>query len=147
MILSSSNGLITICRTVCMCACGCLWMFVCVLMGVCGCLYVCMYICSCMYVCGQNWICKFEKPATEPNSLEPSTTVLSPYLKFGCLSARTFYYKLLEVYRLNKVGVHPCVHFFVCVCARILENVYMCVHFSVCDEHCITHFMFVSLYV
>ena len=66
----------------------------------------------------QNWICRFEKPRTEPNSLHPSTTVLSPYLKFGCLSARTFYYRLLDVYRLNKVGclrfwlarVHPCLY-------------------------------------
>ncbi|XP_076471621.1 cryptochrome-1-like [Babylonia areolata] len=54
-----------------------------------------------------NWICKFEKPQTSPNSLEPSTTVLSPYLKFGCLSARTFYYRLLDVYRLNKVHTQP----------------------------------------
>nr|KAG5702948.1 hypothetical protein BaRGS_034721 [Batillaria attramentaria] len=54
-----------------------------------------------------NWICKFEKPQTEPNSLQPSTTVLSPYLKFGCLSARTFYYRLLEVYRLNKFHSQP----------------------------------------
>lgn len=54
-----------------------------------------------------NWICKFEKPQTEPNTLQPSTTVLSPYLKFGCLSARTFYYKLLEVYRLNKSHSQP----------------------------------------
>ncbi|XP_049950819.1 cryptochrome-1 [Schistocerca serialis cubense] len=45
----------------------------------------------------KEWVCKFEKPNTSPNSLEPSTTVLSPYLKFGCLSARTFYYKLKEV--------------------------------------------------
>lgn len=43
------------------------------------------------------WVCKFEKPQTSPNSLEPSTTVLSPYLKFGCLSVRTFYHKLKEV--------------------------------------------------
>lgn len=46
----------------------------------------------------QNWICMFEKPKTEPNSLEPSTTVLSPHLKFGCLSARLFYHKLNDVY-------------------------------------------------
>nr|CAD7464667.1 unnamed protein product [Timema tahoe] len=42
------------------------------------------------------WVCKFEKPNTSPNSLEPSTTVLSPYLKFGCLSARTFYHQLKQ---------------------------------------------------
>jgi hypothetical protein len=51
----------------------------------------------------QNWVCKFEKPKTEPNTLSPSTTVLSPYLKFGCVSARTFYYKLQEIYKKNKV--------------------------------------------
>ncbi|KAG8233196.1 6-4 photolyase, partial [Ladona fulva] len=45
----------------------------------------------------KDWICKFEKPNTSPNSLQPSTTVLSPYLKFGCLSPRTFYYKIQEV--------------------------------------------------
>ncbi|KAL8572787.1 hypothetical protein ACOMHN_024963 [Nucella lapillus] len=54
-----------------------------------------------------NWICKFEKPQTSPNSLEPSTTVLSPYLKFGCLSPRSFYHRLLEVYRLNKAHTQP----------------------------------------
>lgn len=42
------------------------------------------------------WIAKFEKPQTSPNALEPSTTVLSPYLKFGCLSPRLFWYKLHE---------------------------------------------------
>lgn len=44
----------------------------------------------------KTWICKFEKPSTAPNSIRPSTTVLSPYLKFGCLSARLFYHKLKE---------------------------------------------------
>lgn len=50
----------------------------------------------------KNWVCTFEKPKTAPNSLEPSTTVLSPYLKFGCLSPRMFYYKLQEVYNKAK---------------------------------------------
>lgn len=45
----------------------------------------------------KQWICKFEKPNTSPNSLKPSTTVLSPYLKFGCLSSRLFYSKLKTV--------------------------------------------------
>ncbi len=45
-----------------------------------------------------DWICSFEKPKTEPNTLSPSTTVLSPYLKFGCLSARKFYWDLQDVY-------------------------------------------------
>jgi len=46
------------------------------------------------YMKKQDWICKFSKPDTSPNSLEPSTTVLSPYLKFGCLSPRLFYHHL-----------------------------------------------------
>ncbi|XP_062617610.1 cryptochrome-1-like [Saccostrea cucullata] len=54
-----------------------------------------------------NWICTFEKPKTEPNTLEPSTTVLSPYLKFGCLSPRLFYYKLQEVYSKAKKHTSP----------------------------------------
>lgn len=49
-----------------------------------------------------NWICKFEKPETFPNSLDPSTTVLSPYLKFGCLSVKLFREKLLETYATGK---------------------------------------------
>lgn len=35
-----------------------------------------------------RWVATFEKPKTKPNSLEPATTVLSPYLKFGCVSPR-----------------------------------------------------------
>ncbi|MED6257224.1 hypothetical protein ATANTOWER_015387, partial [Ataeniobius toweri] len=45
------------------------------------------------------WVCSFEKPQTSPNSLSPSTTVLSPYITFGCLSARTFWWRLTEVYQ------------------------------------------------
>jgi len=54
-----------------------------------------------------GWVCQFAKPSTSPNTLEPSTTVLSPYLKFGCLSARIFYYKLLEVYNKGKNHTKP----------------------------------------
>ncbi|XP_042239128.1 cryptochrome-1-like isoform X2 [Homarus americanus] len=53
------------------------------------------------YMMRKTWVCKFEKPKTSPNSLQPSTTVLSPYLKFGCLSPRTMYFRLLEVYKNN----------------------------------------------
>lgn len=57
------------------------------------------------YICEENgkWVRNFEKPKTAPNSLEPSTTVLSPYLKFGCVSPRLMYEKLAEV---NKKGKH-----------------------------------------
>lgn len=54
-----------------------------------------------------KWICEFEKPNTSPNSLEPSTTVLSPYLKFGCLSSRLFYQRIKNVYKGNKHSQPP----------------------------------------
>lgn len=44
------------------------------------------------------WVAAFEKPKTDPAAFEkPATTVLSPYLKFGCLSARVFHAQLSEV--------------------------------------------------
>jgi cryptochrome len=49
-----------------------------------------------------SWVCSFEKPKTSPNSLEPSTTLLSPYLKFGCLSVRTFFQAILTVFQSSK---------------------------------------------
>lgn len=49
------------------------------------------------YMAKKNWVCTFEKPNTAPNSLEPSTTVLSPYVKFGCLSSRLFYHRVKQV--------------------------------------------------
>mmetsp|Transcript_30200 Transcript_30200/g.48037 ORF Transcript_30200/g.48037 Transcript_30200/m.48037 type:complete len:548 (+) Transcript_30200:499-2142(+) len=45
----------------------------------------------------RHWVKSFEKPKTSPNSLEPSTTVLSPYLKFGCVSARKMYWQIEDV--------------------------------------------------
>jgi deoxyribodipyrimidine photolyase len=45
----------------------------------------------------KEWVAAFEKPKTPPNSLAPSTTVLSPYLKFGCISPRLFYQELKAV--------------------------------------------------
>lgn len=43
------------------------------------------------YVKDIKKVLKFQKPFTSPTSLTPSTTSLSPYLKFGCLSVRHFY--------------------------------------------------------
>lgn len=54
-----------------------------------------------------KWICTFEKPKTSPNSLEPSTTVLSPYLKFGCLSSRLLYKKLNDILNKNPGHTQP----------------------------------------
>ncbi|XP_053673225.1 cryptochrome-2 [Anopheles nili] len=55
----------------------------------------------------KSWVCKFEKPNTSPNSLEPSTTVLSPYLKFGCLSVRLFYSRVNEIIKGQKHSQPP----------------------------------------
>jgi cryptochrome len=55
----------------------------------------------------ETWICEFEKPKTSPNSLSPATTVLSPHLKFGCVSARLFYHRLAKVYAANKKHTKP----------------------------------------
>lgn len=39
----------------------------------------------------KEWVCQFEKPKTSPNALSPTTTVLSPYLKFGCKASFLFF--------------------------------------------------------
>lgn len=50
------------------------------------------------YLSDTDWVARFEKPKGNPAALErPATTVLSPYLKFGCLSARLFHQRLLQV--------------------------------------------------
>lgn len=45
------------------------------------------------------WVAAFEKPKGDPAAFDPkpATTILSPYLKFGCLSARLFYESLQQV--------------------------------------------------
>ncbi|KAG8463402.1 hypothetical protein KFE25_004913 [Diacronema lutheri] len=51
---------------------------------------------------GGAWAGAFEKPKTSPTEIDPfgagtrSTTVLSAYLKFGCLSPRTFWVRLRD---------------------------------------------------
>uniref|UniRef100_A0A8D0L628 Photolyase/cryptochrome alpha/beta domain-containing protein n=1 Tax=Sphenodon punctatus TaxID=8508 RepID=A0A8D0L628_SPHPU len=50
----------------------------------------------------QGWVANFAKPRTIPNALLPSTTGLSPYFSFGCLSVRTFFYRLSNVYAQSK---------------------------------------------
>ncbi|XP_058840095.1 cryptochrome-1-like [Topomyia yanbarensis] len=59
------------------------------------------------YMKRKTWVCSFEKPKTSPNSLEPSTTVLSPYLKFGCLSSRLFMSELNKVLKGQKHSQPP----------------------------------------
>ncbi|KAI5594076.1 hypothetical protein BDE02_03G052700 [Populus trichocarpa] len=48
----------------------------------------------------KEWVANFEKPKGNPSAfVKPATTVLSPYLKFGCLSSRYFYQCLQDVYK------------------------------------------------
>ena len=46
-----------------------------------------------------KWTAEFEKPSTAPNSLEPSTSALGPYLTMGCVSAATFYHEVNKCYK------------------------------------------------
>lgn len=59
------------------------------------------------YLSDTNWVATFEKPKGNPAQFtpRPATTVLSPYLKFGCLSPRLFHAKLLNIYK-EKKGKH-----------------------------------------
>ena len=41
-------------------------------------------------------VASFSKPNTAPTSLEPSTTLLSPYLKFGCIGVRELWWGCKE---------------------------------------------------
>lgn len=54
-------------------------------------------------------VAAFEKPKTDPTALlAPSTTVLSPYLKFGCVSAREVHARVQEsLARARKKGIKP----------------------------------------
>ncbi|KAL4194967.1 hypothetical protein AMTRI_Chr05g62190 [Amborella trichopoda] len=56
----------------------------------------------------KDWVANFEKPKGKPTSFEnPATTVLSPYLKFGCLSSRLFYQGLQDVFKEVKKHTLP----------------------------------------
>ena len=46
----------------------------------------------------QAWVANFERPRISGCALFASPTGLSPYLRFGCLSCRVFYYNLRELY-------------------------------------------------
>ncbi|KAL0342069.1 UNVERIFIED_CONTAM: (6-4)DNA photolyase [Sesamum calycinum] len=59
-------------------------------------------------IANKEWVANFEKPKGDPSSLvKPATTVLSPYLKFGCLSSRYFYQCIQEVQRNVKRHTSP----------------------------------------
>jgi len=55
----------------------------------------------------KKWIAEFEKPKTNPASLEPATTVLSPYITHGCVSARNFFHEVEKVYAASKSHAGP----------------------------------------
>ncbi|VDL61458.1 unnamed protein product [Hymenolepis diminuta] len=46
-----------------------------------------------------DWVCSFAKPETAPTSLPISTTGLSPYIRFGCVSARHAWWVIAEAMR------------------------------------------------
>lgn len=55
-----------------------------------------------------SWVSTFAKPDTSPCAFDPpSTTGLSPYLTFGCLSARKFWEALNECERESPQKSHP----------------------------------------
>ncbi|PIN12066.1 Deoxyribodipyrimidine photolyase/cryptochrome [Handroanthus impetiginosus] len=59
-------------------------------------------------IANKEWVANFEKPKGDPSSfLKPATTVLSPYLKFGCLSSRYFYQCIQDVQRNVKRHTAP----------------------------------------
>lgn len=45
-----------------------------------------------------KWVATFEKPSSNPVSLDPSTTVLSPYLAMGCISPRVVWFEIESKY-------------------------------------------------
>ncbi|KFO27607.1 Cryptochrome-1 [Fukomys damarensis] len=53
------------------------------------------------------WVANFERPRMNANSLLASPTGLSPYLRFGCLSCRLFYFKLTDLYKKVKKHSSP----------------------------------------
>lgn len=49
----------------------------------------------------------FQKPKTIPTSLDPDTTALSPFFKYGSLSIRIFYWELTDLYQKYKNHSQP----------------------------------------
>ncbi|CAG5018070.1 unnamed protein product [Parnassius apollo] len=75
------------------------------------------------------WLASFGRPKMTPQSLLASPTGLSPYLRFGCLSSRLFYYQLTELYKRVKhvcppLSLHGQIlwrEFFYCAATRNLN--------------------------
>ncbi|WRT63450.1 uncharacterized protein IL334_000355 [Kwoniella shivajii] len=45
-----------------------------------------------LFLSDSDKVAKFSKPGSAPTSLEPSTTLLSPYIKFGCVGVREIWW-------------------------------------------------------
>ncbi|KAJ8539212.1 hypothetical protein K7X08_013464 [Anisodus acutangulus] len=59
-------------------------------------------------IANKEWVANFEKPKGDPSAfLKPATTVLSPYLKFGCLSSRYFYQCIQDIQKRVKKHTSP----------------------------------------
>ena len=54
------------------------------------------------YMSDKQKVAAFRKPMTVPTSLKPDTTVMSPYLKFGSVSSRTFFWAIQDIYDAKK---------------------------------------------
>jgi len=50
-----------------------------------------------LFLSNPDEVATFSKPKTAPTSLEPSTTMLSPYMKFGCIGVREIWWGCKEV--------------------------------------------------
>lgn len=49
------------------------------------------------FLADKRAVATFSKPASSPTALEPSTTLLSPYFKFGCVSVRELYWRAKDI--------------------------------------------------
>ena len=59
------------------------------------------------YCRDERRVATFAKPDGDPTTIAPCTTGLSPYLKFGCVSARRFYWDVQAVYDRHKGHTQP----------------------------------------
>uniref|UniRef100_A0A9J7XAZ6 Cryptochrome circadian regulator 3b n=1 Tax=Cyprinus carpio carpio TaxID=630221 RepID=A0A9J7XAZ6_CYPCA len=60
----------------------------------------------------EAWQENFERPKMSSSPLLASPLGLSPYLRFGCLSCRLFYYKLTELYNKVKKNASPSISLY-----------------------------------
>jgi cryptochrome len=54
------------------------------------------------FMADASQVLAFQKPKTAPNDMTPSTTTLSPYLKFGCISPRHVWHAIQNIINANK---------------------------------------------